>query len=100
MMAGIVVAIVVYFLMLISLRGDLLLDLRLISHKRLSRHSPKHKVSFIRRFLVLDYVKYFKEKWMFHYVLFIAYIVVGFFAILLSVAQTIWSKNEFLKTVF
>lgn len=99
-MAGIIVTIVIYFLMLISLRGDLLLDLRLISHKRLFRHSPKHKISFVRRFLLLNYVEYFKEKRMFHYVLFIAYIVVGFFTILLSIAQTIWSENECLKTIF
>ena len=99
-MAGIIVTIVIYFLMLISLRGDLLLDLRLISHKRLFRHSPKNKISFVGRFLLLHYVKYFKEKWMFHYVLFSAYIIVGFFTILLSIAQTIWSENECLKTIF
>ena len=49
---------------------------------------------------MLNYVKYFKEKWMFHYVLFSAYIIVGFFTILLSIAQTIWSENECLKTIF
>ena len=99
-MAGIIVTIVVYFLMLIPLRGDLLLDLRLISHKRLFRHAPIYKTSAIRRFLLLDYIKYFKEKWMFHYVLFIAYIIIGFFTILLGIAQTIWSENECLKTIF
>lgn len=99
-MAEVIIAIILYLIGLLSFRELLRSDLVLLTHKRLFRHKCKRKIPFMQKFLFLNYVKYFKGKWMFHYVFFIIYIMVGFLPIIAGVVQAIWNENECLEIVF
>lgn len=99
-MAEIIIAIIMYLTGLLSFRELLRSDLVLLTHKRLFRHKCKRKIPFVQKFLFLDYVKYFKEKWMFHYVFFIVYTIVGFLPIIAGIVQAIWNESECLEIIF